>query len=317
MKNIIDLNFFRFHKGVSVDIAPSGKFFVSASRRNIAVCDFKNRKPYHQIKANDNIVCGISPDEKHCLLTEKGETRLTVRDICELNIVSSIDVEYVRFADFFSDSEILFLESCKSEIKCCCWDFIKNETRIIGAFSRNLNLMLFCTCSNGDGSISFLGYYDSPKGLFERMRFDNKGVYRESLSVADDISIESVQKINNKMIVCKRGWRLAGATYLYDFRTHEKVFLLNKRVAWALMLSDKLFLFETISEPFEHEVCLFDASENELTCFSEIKYFDSAKVRNSSNDDYLILSNAFGSFVFKKCYGEGHKDSDCASGYDS
>lgn len=302
MKTVQGLKFLGFYKGNTLDIAPSGEFFVKTSRRTISVCDFKSKQVLCQADAKDNIVCGISPDEKYCLFTEKGETRLTVRDICGLNIVSSIDVERVNFAVFFSDSEVLFLESCKTEIKCCCWDFIKNKTRIVGAFSRKLKIMPFHYCSDGNGSISFLCHYDSPKGLFERMRFDNKGVYRESLSVADDISIESVQKINNKMIACKIGWRLDGATYLYDFEKREKVFLLDKRVAWAVMLSDKLFLLETISEPFEHEVCLFDVSGNKLACFSEIKYLESAIVKNSSNDDYMILRNAYGSFVFKKCY---------------
>lgn len=304
MNDIIDLEFFRFHKGVSMDIAPSGDFLVSASRRNIAICDFKNRKAHNQVKAYDNIVCGISPDEKYCLFTEKGETRLTVRDICGLNIVSTIDVEYVHFATFFSDSEILFLESCKTEIKCCCWDFIKNEIRVVGAFSRDLKIIPFHKCSNRDGSISFICHYDSPKGLFERIRFDNKGVYRESLRVADDISIESVHKINNKMIVCERRGGLSGTTCLYDFDTHEKVFLLDKRVVWAFMLSDKLFLLETISEPFGFGISLIDVSGNELFDFSRIKDLKSAAVKNSSNDDYLILRNAYGSFVFRKEYSE-------------
>ena len=302
MKTVQGLKFLGFYKGNTLDIAPSGEFFVKTSRRTISVCDFKSKQVLCQADAKDNIVCGISPDEKHSLFTEKGETRLTVRDICGLNIVSSIDVERVYFTDFFSDSEILFLESCKTEIKCCCWDFVKNEIRVVGAFSRNLKLMPFHNCSNGDGSISFLCHYDSPKDLFERISFDNKEVYRESLTVADDTSIESLQKINNKMIVCERKGQLNGSTCLYDFDTHEKVLLSDKRVAWAFMLSEKLYLLETISEPFGFGISLIDVSGNELFDFSGIKDLKSATVKNSSNDDYLILRNAYGSFVFKKCY---------------
>lgn len=301
MSTIQGLMFSGFYKGNTLDIAPSGNFFVSTSRRLISVCDFKNKQVLCQIKASENIVFGISPNEKRCVFTEKGETRLVVREVNTLDKVASIDVDYASCLSFFSDSEILFFELTDSDFKCCCWNYLKNEINVIASFSRCL-YGVGETCINHDKSISFILRQIDPDKIYKIYCFDNKLIKEKMFELRNNNSIRCAQMINDKILVCETTAHHKGSTYLYDLNTGNRSLICDRLMLEAYILNDHVFYFILDMGEYKYLNCTIDSVDKKVMDFSDINHLELAWFGNCSNDNFLILCNAYGSFVFQKSY---------------
>ena len=277
-----NIRFIENFKNSTIDISQSGKYLVRSNNQLGWVIDFTTREIINHKRFDSYIVRGITLDEKFCLFTSKGETRIDVLSLLTLEKVASISTSYILDLKFISNDSVMFYESNntihKSFVKI--WNFKTGEIQNIYDYDR---------ISDGGHS----GFFDKDKFVIVGQKDYGEAITFRIFNKSNSKSFRIKEGYEASRFSQLRGTKLLvsrrennGSVGIYDIINNNYSVIKKINAIHLRWITDCLFWFVELREGCNFYSGIMDLSGNTLWTTVGLYRFV-----NSSNDKYLIFDS--------------------------
>ncbi len=286
----------KFLKNSDIDISRSGKYMVRSNNSKVFLTDFNTQEVLKTINAKYHITRDISDNEAFCVFTSKGEECLNVLKLPDLEEVASIDTNYIFDVNFAPDSDnILFFEKNSNTRECRLnkWDFKTNQKKTLYINDNTEEFYQHSFCIND----SFYIMYTDNYYTIGKYKIISEGSFAEYTIEGCESGfrydyMSCSQIFNSKILISKINRNNFKDQEIGIYNVEDKSYtpLFKKKLNHLFWITEELFWYNDI----------YSSGVMNLTGEVLMAFDNGAKVAQCSNDNYLLCSSPFGTYIFEK-----------------
>ncbi len=280
-----------FYKNVNIDVSKSGKYLITTNARKVTLFDFQTSKKLLKVNSNYSIIEAISEKDEFCVFLANGETELIVRTLPDLENFAILKVNHALVANFISADEILFVDGRGGgEFSLQIWNFKTNKLEEI-----------FNDIDSGIKLREAFWWNDSLYLICFDFYFKNIKIHKvtrrsvDTFEISGDVPyLHASQIVDSKVLLTKFAKKSEEIELLlFDLKENTFSRISKMNISKAHWLTSELFWVESADSG------IFDLNGNSIyKVQGEYDVANRAILKQTSNPNYFICFNGFGSYLF-------------------